>query len=208
MTTPSLPQPHTTYRADDALIVVDVQNDFADPQGGLYVSGGEQVVPLINAHVRAARDAGATIVYTQDWHPPETPHFAKDGGDWPVHCVRDTWGAHLHPDLVVDGRIVKKGVDGGDGYSGFSVRDPLSGDESATELGSILSNAGTRRAVVTGLAGDVCVRATALDALERDLDVVVPADTTRFVEREPGDGDRALEELRAAGVQVTDSAGG
>jgi nicotinamidase/pyrazinamidase len=124
-----------TYDPATALIVVDVQNDFADPDGGLYVAGGEQVVPLVNDHVRSARDAGATVVYTQDWHPPETPHFEKDGGTWPVHCVRDTWGAQLHPDLEVDGPVVRKGVDGGDGYSGFSVRDPVSGDEQATELG-------------------------------------------------------------------------
>ncbi len=192
------------YRSDDALLIVDVQNDFADPEGGLYVDGGEQVVPLINEHIAAARQAGATVVYTQDWHPPVTPHFEKDGGDWPVHCVKDTWGAELHPDLdVIDAPIVKKGVDGGDGYSGFSVRDPVSGDESATELGRILSDAGTRRTVVTGLAGDVCVKATALDALDHDLEVVVPVATTRFVNLQPDDGEQALEELRAAGVQVT-----
>jgi nicotinamidase/pyrazinamidase len=191
-----------TYDPATALIVVDVQNDFADPDGGLYVAGGEQVVPLVNDHVRSARDAGATVVYTQDWHPPETPHFEKDGGTWPVHCVRDTWGAQLHPDLEVDGPVVRKGVDGGDGYSGFSVRDPVSGDEQATELGSILEDAGVRRVVVTGLAGDVCVKATALDAHERDYDVTVPASTTRFVELQPGDGERALQELRDAGVTV------
>jgi nicotinamidase/pyrazinamidase len=202
MTTTPDPQ-IPTYRPGDALLVIDVQNDFADPDGGLYVPGGEQVVPLINAHVAAARDAGATIAYTQDWHPPDTPHFAKDGGDWPVHCVRDTWGAELHPDLDVDGPIVKKGVDGGDGYSGFSVRDPVSGDESATELGRLLAAADVRRAVVVGLAGDVCVKATALDAVEHDLEVVVPIATTRFVELEAGDGERAIEQLREAGVQVT-----
>lgn len=193
-----------TYGPEDALLVIDVQNDFADPEGGLYVDGGEQTVPLINARIAAAREAGATVVYTQDWHPPETPHFAKDGGDWPVHCVRDTWGAQLHPDLDVDGPIVKKGVDGGDGYSGFSVRDPVSGDESATELGRLLDDAGVRRAVVVGLAGDVCVKATALDAVDHDLEVTVPLATTRFVELQDGDADRAIEELRAAGVQVTD----
>lgn len=191
-----------TYDPTTALIVVDVQNDFADPDGGLYVSDGEQVVPLVNDHVRSARDAGAPIVYTQDWHPPVTPHFEKDGGTWPVHCVRDTWGAELHPDLEVDGPVVRKGVDGGDGYSGFSVRDPVSGDEQATELGSILEDAGVRRVVVTGLAGDVCVKATALDARDLGYDVTVPVATTRFVELEPGDGERALQDLRDAGVTV------
>src|SRR5688572_2229203 len=89
------------YDPQTALIVVDLQNDFADPKGALYVRGGEDVVPFANAEIRKAREAGALVVYTQDWHPPSTPHFAKDGGTWPVHCVRDSWGAELHPDLDV-----------------------------------------------------------------------------------------------------------
>jgi len=191
-----------TYDDTTALLVVDVQNDFADPEGGLYVSDGEKVVPLINEHIDAAREAGAKVVYTQDWHPPETPHFEKDGGTWPVHCVRDTWGAELHPDLEVDGPVVKKGVDGGDGYSGFSVRDPVSGEEDATELGSLLEEAGVRRVVVTGLAGDVCVKETALDARRLGYEATLPVATTRFVELEAGDGERALQEMRDAGVTV------
>jgi nicotinamidase/pyrazinamidase len=192
-----------TYDPTTALVVVDVQHDFADPEGGLYVAGGEEVVPVVNDEVAAARAAGATVVYTQDWHPPSTPHFAKDGGVWPVHCVRDTWGAELHRDLVVDGPVVRKGVDGGDGYSGFSVRDPISGEESATELGRLLDEAGARRVVVTGLAGDVCVKATALDARALGFDVEVPLEATRFVELEDGDGQRAVAELERAGVEVT-----
>ena len=193
------------YDTDTALVVVDVQNDFADPQGGLYVDGGEEVVPVVNREIAAAREAGAAVVYTQDWHPPDTPHFQKDGGDWPVHCVRDTWGAQLHPDLEVDGPVVKKGVDGGDGYSGFSVRDPVSGDESATELGGLLEETGARKLVVTGLAGDVCVKATALDGRRLGYDVVVPTAATRMVELREGDGARALTELRDAGVEVVDA---
>lgn len=192
------------YDPTTALVVVDVQNDFADPEGGLYVTGGEEVVPVVNREIAAAREAGAFIAYTQDWHPPETPHFEKDGGDWPVHCVRDTWGAELHPDLEVvdDAPVVRKGVDGGDGYSGFSVRDPVSGEESATELGRHLEQAGTRRVVVVGLAGDVCVKATALDARELGYEVILPEAATRMVEMEPGDGEAALEALREAGVDV------
>jgi len=98
--------------------------------------------------------------------------------------------------------VVRKGVDGGDGYSGCSVRDPVSGDESATELGRLLDEAGIRRVVVVGLAGDVCVRATALDAAARGLRVVVPLAATRMVELQSGDGDRAVADLRTAGVQV------
>jgi nicotinamidase/pyrazinamidase len=74
------------------LVVVDVQNDFADPGGSLYVDGGETIIPLVNRLVESAEAAGAFVVYTQDWHPPVTPHFQTQGGVWPVHCVRDTWG--------------------------------------------------------------------------------------------------------------------
>jgi nicotinamidase/pyrazinamidase len=191
------------YDARTALVVVDVQHDFASREGGLYVPGGDAVVPVVDAEVRAAHAAGATVVYTQDWHPPSTPHFAKDGGTWPVHCVAGTWGAQLHDDLTVDGPVVRKGVDGGDGYSGFSVRDPISGEEEATELGRLLEEAGVRRVVVVGLAGDVCVRATALDAARLGYQVELPLPATAFVELEPGDGERAVEELRGAGVRIT-----
>lgn len=200
------PDPTVVYPPGTALIVVDVQHDFAHPDGGLFVTGGDEVVARVDAEVRAARAAGAFVVYTQDWHPPDTPHFAKDGGTWPVHCVRDTWGAQLHDALTVDGPVVRKGVDGGDGYSGFSVRDPVSGDEQATELGRLLDDADVRRVVVVGLAGDVCVAATALDAVAAGLDVEVPVATTAFVEAEDGDGQRALDRLRQAGVTVTDVA--
>jgi nicotinamidase/pyrazinamidase len=190
------------YTPTTTLVVVDVQNDFADPGGGLYVAGGEEVVEVINAEIAAAQAGDAAIVYTQDWHPPRTPHFDTDGGVWPVHCVRDTWGAELHPDLRVEGPVVRKGVDGADGYSGFSVRDPVSGEESATELGRLLGERGARRLVVTGLAGDVCVKETALDGRRLGYEVVVPLAATRMVELQPGDGDRAVAELRDAGVEV------
>lgn len=202
--TNTTPNPTGRYDPATALVVVDVQNDFADPDGGLYVDGGEEVVEVVNQAIAEARAGGAFIAYTQDWHPPETPHFAKDGGDWPVHCVRDTWGAELHPDLEVveDAPVVRKGVDGGDGYSGFSVRDPVSGEESATELGRHLEEAGTERVVVVGLAGDVCVKATALDARELGYEVILPEAATRMVEQEEGDGEAALAALREAGVDV------
>lgn len=189
-----------------ALIVVDVQHDFADPNGGLYVRDGEAVVPVINDLITAAQAAGATIVYTQDWHPPRTPHFAIDGGTWPVHCVRDTWGAEFHRDLHVtdDALIVRKGVDGGDGYSGFSVRDPISGHTTSTALGRMLEDRNITRLVIVGLAGDVCVKATAIDARALGWEVTVPIDTTRFVELSDGDATSAVNDMRAAGVTVVD----
>jgi nicotinamidase/pyrazinamidase len=190
------------YGPSTALVVVDVQHDFADPDGGLYVPGGEEVVAVANEEIAAARAAGSPVLYTQDWHPPSTPHFEQDGGIWPVHCVRDTWGAAFVPELTVDGPVVRKGVDGGDGYSGFSVRDPVTGEEGETELGQLLREAGVRRLVIVGLAGDYCVRETALDGLRLGFEVVVPLAGTRFVELQPGDAERTVDELREAGVEL------
>ena len=190
-----------SFDTETALIVVDVQNDFADPEGGLHVRGGEDVVALVSETVGAARNAGAAIVYTQDWHPVDTPHFAKDGGVWPVHCVGNTWGAELHSGLLVHGPVLRKGTSGEDGYSGFSVRDPVTGVGSPTRLQSLLDPSVTRL-VVVGLAGDYCVKETALDGVRLGYDVEVPLRLTRFVELEPGDSDRAISDMRAAGVTV------
>src|SRR4029453_9707274 len=126
------------YGPRTALVVVDVQNDFADPDGSLYVRDSAAVIDAVNGAVKAARAADATVVYTQDWHPPDTPHFAKDGGTWPVHCVAGTWGAELHPDLEVDGERVRKGTGGEDGYSGFTMADPETGATSSTGLAELL----------------------------------------------------------------------
>src|SRR5690606_20928934 len=105
------------------------QNDFADPEGSLYVDDAASAVKAANREIAAARAAGALVVTTQDWHPPVTPHFAKDGGIWPVHCVGGTWGAELHPDLEIgDHERVRKGTGGEDGYSGFSMVHPTTGD--------------------------------------------------------------------------------
>jgi nicotinamidase/pyrazinamidase len=191
-----------TYDARTALVVVDVQNDFADPAGALSVPGGVAVVPTVNDEIAAARSAGATVVYTQDWHPPRTPHFVTDGGPWPVHCVRDTWGAELHPDLQVVGPTVRKGTGGEDGYSGFTMRDPLTGQEASTGLDELLRERGVERVVVVGLALDYCVKATALDAMRLGYHVEVLLRATAAVDVQPGDGDRAVAELAAAGVVV------
>ncbi|MGH9245133.1 MAG: isochorismatase family protein [Acidimicrobiales bacterium] len=190
------------YRPGTALIVVDVQNDFADPNGSLYVQGGEAVVARVNEAVDAARAAGAPIAYTQDWHPESTPHFAKDGGIWPVHCVGGTWGAEFHPDLVVAGESVKKGTGGEDGYSGFTMRDPVTGDESATGLADLLRDLGVDRVVVVGLATDYCVKATALDAVKLGFATTVVREAVAAVNLEAGDGDHAIDEMAAAEVEL------
>jgi nicotinamidase/pyrazinamidase len=194
----------TRYDRSTALLVVDVQNDFADPAGALYVRDGERVVPAVNAEIERALEAGATVIYTQDWHPPSTPHFQKDGGIWPVHCVMDTWGAELHPDLrVVDGApVVRKGADGRDGYSAFSVRDPQSGDVESTMLEGLLRERGLTRVVIGGLATDYCVVETVLDARSLDHPTAVLRSAVRAVELQPGDGERALERMTGAGAEL------
>src|SRR5919107_3128069 len=126
------------YGSDTALLVVDVQNDFADAKGSLYVPGAEEILPLLNKELQQARAAGALVVFTQDWHPQRTPHFEDYGGIWPVHCVKDSWGAAFHPRLEVQGAVVRKGSGGEDGYSGFTVKDPRSGKQSRTDLEELL----------------------------------------------------------------------
>jgi nicotinamidase/pyrazinamidase len=185
-----------------ALIVVDVQVDFADPAGALSVAGGADVVPLVNDEAAAARAAGGLVVYTADWHPPHTPHFITDGGIWPVHCVSGTPGAEFQPDLVVDGPVVRKGANGEDGYSGFTMRDPTTGETIPTELDGLLRDRGIERVVVGGLATDYCVKATALDAVRLGYRTELLSDAVRAVDLQPGDGRRAIEELRAAGVAI------
>jgi nicotinamidase/pyrazinamidase len=189
-----------SYDPTTALLVVDVQNDFADPTGSLYVKGGETVVPLINGEIERARAAGAAVFYTQDWHPPSTPHFAKDGGIWPVHCVMETWGAEFHADLSVVGSVVRKGSNGEDGYSGFTMRDPSSGETRPTELADLLAAAGATKLVIAGLATDYCVRSTVLDARSHGYPITVLEQGIRAVDLAPGDGERAVEAMLGAGA--------
>jgi nicotinamidase/pyrazinamidase len=210
------------YDPRTALVVVDLQNDFADPRGALYVRGGEEVVPFANAEIARARAAGALVVYTQDWHPPSTPHFAKDGGTWPVHCVRDSWGAELHPELDVGSgadagadrdddlggdegggvtlrKVVRTGTGDEDGYSAFEAStDPAA----PSRLERLLREQGVERLVVLGLATDYCVRATALDARRLGFPTTVLRAGVRAVDLQPGDGERAFAELERAGARV------
>ncbi|HLX34416.1 MAG TPA: isochorismatase family protein [Candidatus Limnocylindrales bacterium] len=197
--------PGPLFDARTALLVVDVQNDFADPKGSLSVRGGEAIVPVVNAVEREASTAGAFTAYTQDWHPHDTPHFAKDGGVWPVHCVAGTWGAWFHPDLVVHGPSVRKGSNGEDGYSGFTMRDPVTGRTIPTELEGLLRDHGVERVVIAGLATDYCVKATALDAVRLGFATTVLADAIAAVNLAPTDGELAIAEMREAGVAVVAS---
>jgi nicotinamidase/pyrazinamidase len=193
------------YDARTALVVVDVQNDFVDPQGSLYVKGGEAVIEVINSETEKATGAGALVVYSQDWHPQTTPHFQNEGGVWPVHCVADSWGAEFHSGLKVmaDAPLVRKGTAGEDGYSVFSVRDPRTGASYPTQLEGILRALGIRRIVLAGLATDYCVKETALDGRRLGFEVEVLRDGVRAVDLQPGDGQRALEVMEAAGSRIS-----
>jgi len=194
------------YDTRTALVVVDLQNDFADPAGGLAVHGGANIVPIVNGEIESALSASASVVFTQDWHPESTPHFKKDGGIWPVHCVAGTWGAELHPDVdpvaAAGAPRVRKGSNGEDGYSGFTMRDPVTGQTTPTELESLLREADVESVVVCGLATDYCVKATALDAARLGFETAVLIDAARPVELEPGDEQRAIDEMTAAGVHA------
>jgi len=189
------------YDAATALLVLDVQNDFADPSGSLYVPGGEVVIGFINEQIAAAVAGRATVIYSQDWHPDSTPHFEKDGGIWPVHCVAGSEGAAFHPhlDVIADAIVIKKGVGGEDGYSAFNVRDPVTGEESSTGLAERLG--GIEKVVVVGLALDYCVKETAIDAAGL-YDTTLLADGTRPVNLAVGDAARSVAEMVGAGVKV------
>jgi nicotinamidase/pyrazinamidase len=195
------------YGPGTALIVVDVQNDFADPDGSLSVPGAEPALAAINREIAAAVGADTVVVATQDWHPEHTPHFAQDGGPWPVHCVAGTWGADLHPALELPDAAtrVRKGANGEDGYSGFTMRDPRTGATAPTELEGILRGHGVDAVAVVGLATDYCVKATALDAIRLGFAAIVLTNAVAAVEIEPGDGERALDELCDAGVVLRPS---
>jgi nicotinamidase/pyrazinamidase len=188
------------YRIDarhDALVVVDVQNDFC-PGGSLAVPDGDSVVPVLNRYAERFDAQGAAVFASRDWHPPRTKHFAAYGGIWPPHCVQGTAGAAPHPALVLPARtqVVSKGMDPEeDAYSCFQARAEQGGD-----FASLLAAREIQRLFVGGLATDYCVKATALDALRAGLTVVVLQDAVRAVDVTPGDGARALADLAAAGA--------
>lgn len=178
----------------DALLVIDFQNDFTPPDGALAVKGGDEIAEPI----QKLAPQFEVIAATRDWHPPDHASFETEGGPWPVHCVRGTHGAELHPGM--EGIDIDFTVDVGrgredEGYSGFENSD----------LADQLHERGVERVVVCGLATDYCVRASTIDACHEGFDVTVVEDAIRPVEVEPGDGERAIEQMKEAGAKLATS---
>jgi nicotinamidase/pyrazinamidase len=176
-----------------ALLIIDFQNDFTSG-GALAVPGGDEIAEPVK---RLASEFDHVFA-TRDWHPPDHASFETEGGPWPVHCVQRTHGAELHPamrDVEVD-EIVNVGAEREDeGYSGF---------EKST-LADLLRERGVDEVAVVGLATDYCVRASAIDACHEGFDTTVVTDAIRAVEVEPGDGERALEDMKQAGAKLVTS---
>ena len=179
-------------QAGDALIIVDVQNDFC-PGGALGVPEGDQVVPVLNEWIEEAGIHGIPVFASRDWHPAGHVSFVQRGGPWPPHCLQNTAGAAFHPGLRLpwNARIISKAdTPDEDSYSAFG----------GTDLARRLHGEGVRRLWIGGLAQDYCVKATALDGLREGFEVRIIVDATRAVNVNPHDGERALEEIRRAGA--------
>jgi nicotinamidase/pyrazinamidase len=189
-------RPDTELHEGDALIVLDVQRDFC-PGGSLAVTGGDEIVEPLNHWVETAERAGVPIYASRDWHPHGHPSFRENGGPWPPHCVQDTPGAGFHPRLRLPDstRVVTKGV--------RFDKDQISAFDE-TGLAADLRRRGVRRVVVGGLAEDVCVRDTVLDALHEGFEALLLLSCTRPIEAK--DGERALAEMRDAGAGIEDPA--
>lgn len=178
---------------EDALIVVDVQVDFC-PGGALPVPEGDKIIPVINEYIRKFDAAGALIVATRDWHPPNHASFRTQGGPWPPHCVQGTRGAEFHPSLRLPERtiIVSKATDPArEAYSGFE----------GTNLSEELRKAGVRRVFVAGLATEYCVKNTVLDALKHGFEVFLLEDAVKGIDLTPGDVERAIREMLESGAK-------
>jgi nicotinamidase/pyrazinamidase len=179
-------------RHRDALIIVDLQNDFC--QGGtLAVSGSDEIVHIINRIIPNFDK----IYTTQDWHPLNHISFKAQGGPWPPHCVQGTKGAELHPGLRAElAEGVKKGTEPDrEVYSGFQ----------GTHLAENLRANGIKKVIVCGLATDYCVKATVIDAITEGFNVVVLSDAVRGVDVKPGDSDASIKAMRKAGAIVITS---
>ena len=178
----------------DALVIVDVQNDFL-PGGALAVPHGDEVVPVLNRWIERFTARGLPVIATRDWHPPDHCSFQARGGPWPPHCVAGTEGAAFAPGLRLppDALVISKATEPDrEAYSGFE----------GTALAECLRALGARRLFVGGLATDYCVLSTVRDARREGFEVVLIEDGVRAVDVRPGDGERALEEMRRLGTAL------
>ncbi|MBI1986892.1 MAG: bifunctional nicotinamidase/pyrazinamidase [Nitrospinae bacterium] len=183
----------------EALVIVDVQNDFC-PGGSLPVPEGDRVVPVLNQYIEKFTAKGLPVLASRDCHPPETRHFKELGGLWPSHCVQGSRGAELHPALRLptDAIILSKGMDPQeDSYSCFQAYDPQ-----GTEAATLLRQMGVNHLYVGGLATDYCVRSTVLDALAQGFQVTLLLDAVRGVDLDPRDSARAMDEMLRAGART------
>jgi nicotinamidase/pyrazinamidase len=186
-----------TPRTGDALLVVDMQNDFM-PGGALGVQGGDEITPEVNRLIGVFSSRGLPIVFSRDWHPPDHCSFEAQGGVWPVHCVQNTKGAAFTQDLAmpVNPRIISKATSvDREAYSAFD----------ATGLEDLLTRLAVTRIFIVGLATDYCVVATVRDARQAGFEVIVPEQGVRAVNVYPEDGPQALEEMRKLGAHVVGS---
>jgi nicotinamidase/pyrazinamidase len=186
-------------QAKDALIVVDVQNDFC-PGGALAVPSGDRVVPVLNRYIEKFKNAERPVYATRDWHPEKTGHFTAFGGKWPPHCIQRTQGAEFHAELRLpeDAVIISKGTrPDEDSYSGFDGVD-----SQGTGLVDLLRRQGVNRLFVGGLATDYCVKHTVLDGLAEGFEVIFLEDGSRGVDLQPGDSERAVQEMTRAGAKL------
>ncbi len=207
----------------EALLLIDVQNDFC-PGGSLAVKDGDQIIPYLNLLMRAFVYKGSRIIKSRDWHRADTNHFEVNGGTWPVHCVQNTYGAEFHPDLYtipeilnIQGKlgsdfqhneedvpeiiIISKGMENGDQYSAFDGFDKTDG--TGRPLLEVLKDLGIRKLQIGGLATDYCVKQTVLDALKYGFKVGLSTRAIKAVDRNEGDGDKAIAEMEAAGAVVS-----
>ena len=185
-------------QGEDALLIIDVQNDFC-PGGALPVTDGDKVVPALNRYIERFKKAGRPIFATRDWHPEKTRHFKAYGGLWPPHCIQGTKGAEFRPELRLPGDavIVSAGMASDEeGYSGFEGRD-----DRGSGLAQLLRRHGVERIFVGGLATDYCVKHTVLDGLKHGFTVVVLGDAVRGVNLQPDDSERAIAEMMRAGAE-------
>jgi nicotinamidase/pyrazinamidase len=187
---------------ESALLIVDVQRDFC-PGGSLAVTGGDEIIPVINHYIEIFQDKDLPVLASRDWHPPETVHFETGGGTWPAHCLQDSEGARFHPDLRLpdDLLIFSKGMhpERNDSYSASQAVT-----DDGLKLHEFLRQKGVRRLHVCGIATDHCVRATVLDALADGFAVTLLKDAVRGVDLNPGDSERAIAEMIAAGAEVAE----